>query len=197
MRNISCGCSSGIAEIFSSVTVAAGKRFPKSTTIATKTVLGNLIMCNLPPDSQQALAIFEDDLLSRLLGRSPWFSCVPTVITNSRPLQVTLAQFQSIFERSYLAVVCDSVEPPPVIVIVHGSPSCPMQALNCHGGLRLDLATGDGKNAFSAAKIGKRLRKLIKLMQKKKRYWTDSSVRAKRWRAKQGKAALTISTRAW
>src|SRR5262252_10273831 len=58
MRNISCGCSSGIAEIFSSVTVAAGKRFPKSTTIATKTVLGNLIMCNLPPDSQQALAIF-------------------------------------------------------------------------------------------------------------------------------------------
>src|SRR5215813_10591911 len=75
MRNISCGCSSGIAEIFSSVTVAAGKRLPKSTTIATKTVLGNLIMCNLPPDSQQALAIFEDDLLSRLLGRSPWFSC--------------------------------------------------------------------------------------------------------------------------
>src|SRR5215831_16978921 len=135
MRNISCGCSSGIAEIFSSVTVAAGKRFPKSTTIATKTVLGNLIMCNLPPDSQQALAIFEDDLLSRLLGRSPWFSCVPTVITNSRPLQVTLAQFQSIFERSYLAVVCDSVEPPPVIVIVHGSPRHPMQALNCHGGL--------------------------------------------------------------
>ena len=28
-------------------------------------------------------------------------------------------------------------------------------------------------------------------MQKKKRYWPDSSVRAKRWRAKQGKAVLT------
>ena len=28
-------------------------------------------------------------------------------------------------------------------------------------------------------------------MEKKKRYWADSSVRAKRWRAKQGKAVLT------
>src|SRR5262249_41260028 len=34
-------------------------------------------------------------------------------------------------------------------------------------------------------------------MEKKKRYWPDSSVRAKRWRAKQGKAVLTISTRRW
>jgi hypothetical protein len=28
-------------------------------------------------------------------------------------------------------------------------------------------------------------------MEKKKRYWPDSSVRTKRWRAKQGKAVLT------
>jgi len=41
------------------------------------------------------------------------------------------------------------------------------------------------------APTGKRSRRFIKPMEKKKRYWADSSVRAKRWRAKQGKAVLT------
>jgi len=45
------------------------------------------------------------------------------------------------------------------------------------------------------APTGKRARKFIKPVQKKKRYWHDSSVRAKRWRAKQGKAVLTTLTR--
>ena len=48
--------------------------------------------------------------------------------TREKTLQVTLPQFQSIFELSYLPVVCDSIEPPPVIVIVQGAPNCPMQA---------------------------------------------------------------------
>jgi len=87
-------------------------------------------MCNLPPDSQQALAIFG--------RRSPFKASGPVALVFLRltqqlsqirdRLQVTLAQFQSIFELSYLPVVCDSIEPPPVIVIVQGAPNCPMKA---------------------------------------------------------------------
>ena len=66
-----------------------------------------------------------------------------------------------------------------------------MQPLNCHSGLLRGILLLEGLNVFSAARIGKRWRKSIKSMQKKKRYWANSSVRGKRWRANQGKAVLT------
>src|SRR5262249_31755149 len=66
-----------------------------------------------------------------------------------------------------------------------------MQPLNCHSGLLRGILLLEGLNVFSAARIGKRGRKSIKSMQKKKRYWADSSVRGKRWRANQGKGVLT------